>query len=78
MTVHHVIRESDQKQVCPYCGSSTRAKSWSSLFDSNSHYKVLQCGCGRKITMKMGFIGSGHDSWGLDKKVEEAVRSERK
>ncbi|MBI5881129.1 hypothetical protein HZB90_03295 [archaeon] len=48
------------------------------MLDSNSHYKVLQCGCGRKITMKMDFIGSGHDSWGLDRKIEEAVKSEKK
>ncbi len=73
--MHHIIRESDLKHACPYCGRSTQTRKWESSFDSNKHYKVLECMCGRKVSIRMPFSGSGHDDWGLDKKVEEAVKS---
>ena len=51
------------------------------MFDpSNSHYKTQQCLCGRKVTIKVDFIGSGHDSWskGLDMRIEEESKSLKK
>ncbi|MBN1544112.1 hypothetical protein JW898_01465 [Candidatus Woesearchaeota archaeon] len=79
MTVHHIMRESDQKNVCPYCGRKADPLKWESVFDhTNFHYKTHQCECGRRMTIKMSFSGSGHDSWNgvsgvkcLDKRIEE-------
>lgn len=71
MTAHHIIQESDQKNICPYCGN--KHLKWKSKFDGTSHYKEHVCSCGRKVTIKVPFMGSGHDSWSkdLDKRVEE-------
>ncbi len=73
MTVHHMISEAHTKDKCPYCGTNHPSQLWSSSFAYNDHYKVLNCSCGRRITIKMPFMGSGHDSWskGLDKKIAE-------
>jgi hypothetical protein len=81
MTVHHIIRERDLQRACPYCGRKTDASKWESLFDhSNFHYKTQDCICGRKVTVKVDFIGSGHDSWskGLDMRIEEESKSLKK
>ena len=67
------MREEDQERTCPYCGIDKVLK-WSNTFEGKSLYKVHKCGgCGRKVTVKMPFMGSGDDSWGkdLDKRVEE-------
>jgi hypothetical protein len=74
MTVHHIMRDADQQQVCPYCGRRTDGGKWESVFDnSNFHYKMHRCECGRKVTVKVDFMGSGHDCWskGLDRRIEE-------
>jgi len=80
MTVHHIISETDLKDVCPYCGRHNASMLWNSTFDNNVLYKELNCSCGRKVSVKMPFIGSGHDSWqkSIDKKVEEADAEFRK
>ncbi|MBW2971886.1 hypothetical protein KY359_02520 [Candidatus Woesearchaeota archaeon] len=81
MTVHHIIRESDQKHACPYCGRSTESRRWKSSFaTSNFHYKTHQCECGRNVTIKMSFMGSGHDSWtkDLDMRIEEVDSESQK
>jgi hypothetical protein len=80
MTVHHLISEADQRHSCPYCGKSVAALHWKSLFDfDNSHYKEFNCSCGRRMTIKVGFVGSGHDSWNsIEKKIMEADAQSRK
>ena len=82
MTVHHIIREKDQKNVCTYCGNSLISMDWDSAFEGDSLYKVLHCTCGRKVVVKMPFMGSGHDSWSkttnLDKKIEEVDSESQK
>ncbi len=77
MTFHHVICQEDQLKVCPYCGKTPDIKKFKSSFDgSNSHYKDMLCSCGKRISIKVPFAGSGHDSWNkkikdLDKRIEE-------
>ncbi|MFC1741525.1 hypothetical protein ACFL3V_03240 [Nanoarchaeota archaeon] len=77
MNSHHIICEDDLKRSCPYCGSSTTLRKWRSVFSTcNSHYKECDCKCGHKVSVKMPFMGSGHDSWNkdlknLDKRIEE-------
>lgn len=77
MTFHHIISEEDLTQVCPYCGKKPDPEDFSSEFDeTNFHYKELKCSCGKRLSIKMKFMGSGHDSWNkklrdLDCMVEE-------
>ncbi|MBW2997275.1 hypothetical protein KY349_02970 [Candidatus Woesearchaeota archaeon] len=73
MTVHHVMQEDEQKHVCAYCGKRTDPRKWMSTFEGTAHYKELKCTCGRKVTVKVPFMGSGDDSWGknLDNRVED-------
>ena len=77
MTFHHIISEDDQTQVCPYCGKTPDTGKFRSEFDeSNFHYKVLLCTCGKRLSIKLKSMGSGHDSWNkrfkdLDKRIEE-------
>jgi DNA-directed RNA polymerase subunit RPC12/RpoP len=80
MTVHHIITENDQKNTCPYCGKNIRSKRWKSVFDYNSLYKEVHCTCGKRVTIKMPFMGSGDDSWSknLDKRIEEVDSESQK
>ena len=77
MNVHQMIRENDQKHACPYCGKKA---DWKSRFDNNKHYKEFLCNCGRRVSIKMPFAGSGHDSWSknLDKRIEEVDSESQK
>jgi hypothetical protein len=61
------------------------AKDWKSVFDpTNSLYKECLCSCGNTVTVKMPFMGSGHDDWNkkveddLDKRIEEEDSKSRK
>ena len=74
MTVHHLMQEDEQKHICAYCGKRANPKKWKSRFDGDAHYKELKCTCGRKVTIRVPFMGSGDDSWSmdLDKRVKEA------
>lgn len=74
MSVHHLIRESNIKDVCPYCGRNVENKVWNSRFWLNTMYKELRCSCGHKLSVKMPFISSGDEkSKKLDEKIEECV-----
>ncbi len=74
MTFHHIIREDDQVRGCPYCGKKVSPKKWRSGFsDTNAHYKEFRCSCGKRLSIRMDFMGSGDDSWhrNLDRRIEE-------
>lgn len=77
MRNNNVSNGADSGCMCPYCGKDTDRKQWRSVFDSsNSHYKECSCSCGHKVTVRVPFIGSGHDDWNkrfrsLDKRIEE-------
>jgi len=63
MTIHHLVKESDIKENCIYCGKNLINKKWESKFEGDFHYKTIICECGREIITKVDFLGSGHDSW---------------
>lgn len=71
MTVHHLVREPDFVKQCPYCNREakpTHMHKWRSEFHWGIHYKTLVCNCGKELRVKVGFHGSGHDSWNKKKK----------
>ncbi len=80
MTVHHMIREKDQRHSCPYCGNDTEVPRWKSKFDNNMHYKELVCRCGHKVSIKMRYMSCGDDHWNkdLDKRIEEVDAKSKK
>ncbi len=59
----HIFKADDQKAQCGYCGEIFDKKFWQSHFESELHYKKFLCKCGKEVTIKVDFIGSGHDSW---------------
>jgi len=59
--VHHLIKERDQKDICPYCGVDLAKEEWNSVFHLNFHYKTTDCECGKVIRRKVDFLGSNHD-----------------
>ena len=70
MTSHHHIGQKDLKEKCPYCGSGLKKEDWRSEFEAFHHYKHNKCGCGKTVSIKVDFHGSGHDDWsGLEKKI---------
>ena len=60
---HHLVSEVDLKSFCIYCRQEILADRWKSEWHSETHYKTAQCSCGRTLHIKVGFDGSGHDSW---------------
>lgn len=74
--MHHLINEQNQKEICPYCKRNLDGKSWKSEFNSDHHYKTTMCGCGKTISIKMSFYGSGHDDW-QNKKLEDKIEQIR-
>lgn len=76
MTVHHLMTEESTLHICPQCFKTVPAN-WDSEFDHSATdimYKVFNCECGYKISMRANFDGSGDDTWNdnLDKKLQEA------
>lgn len=73
MTLHHVIDSSiidPLKQVCVYC-TEVSDTDWDSEFNGEHHYKVFECEhCHTKNFVEVEFQGSGHDGFGVEKKLE--------
>lgn len=73
MTLHHVIDSSiidPLKQVCIYC-TEISDTTWGSEFTGEHHYKVFVCDhCHAKNFVEVEFHGSGHDCFGIEKKVK--------
>lgn len=69
--MHHIIKEHDQIRMCPYCKREMK-KGWKSEFHLEFHYKVNRCYCGKKLKVKVNYIGDGNDDF--DKKVEKHFR----
>jgi len=67
----------DLTQVCPYCHKKVNIRKFRSRFDeTNFHYKRQLCSCGKELSIKVGFSGSGHDTWqerirNIDRLIEE-------
>ncbi len=60
---HHLVNEIDQKIQCIYCNSEAPLHEWRSEFESELHYKVFACRCGKSTRVRVKFHGSGHDNW---------------
>ena len=74
MCVHHLLKEEDLRVICPYCKESLKEKEWKSHFELEHHYKTTDCKCGKTISIKVDFHGSGNDEWNkksLEKVIEE-------
>jgi len=80
--VHHIVKDIHSKKVCTYCGTEFNGEAWDSEFESELHYKIIECPkCRKKNRIKVNFHGSGHDYWNgeskklrkesLEKKVEK-------
>ncbi|MBS1266773.1 MAG: hypothetical protein MAG795_00742 [Candidatus Woesearchaeota archaeon] len=62
----HLIK---QNMECLYC-SEEAEKRWVSEWNCEHHYKSFCCkNCGKKNFVRVNFQGSGHDSWGLEDKI---------
>ena len=73
MIDHHLIKSIEKDGNCIYCSEELDADEWKSSFASQSHYKCIVCSCGKKNCVRVGFIGTGHDTWsGLEKKIEKS------
>lgn len=73
--MHHIMKEEDQIRICPYCKAETK-NGWKSEFHLEFHYKISKCKCGKKLKLKVNYIGDGNDDF--DKKVEENFKKIRK
>jgi hypothetical protein len=66
------------KSICCYCGSEISQKPWESEFLADFHYKSITCNsCHKKITTKVNFLGSGHDSWDNTKVWTKQVNTKK-
>ena len=77
MTVHHLITEDHQLHSCIYCRAPVTDIRWQSEFDKTFHYKTTVCSCGKRLRVKVNFQGSGHDEWGIDKRVRQELEKIR-
>jgi len=74
---HHLMKEEDTERFCPYCSRSLRNVKFTSAFFGEKHYKHVNCGCGRHLSIKIkDFVGSGHDDW--DKRRIQKITIEDK
>jgi len=63
MSVHHLVKDAELMEACPYCNKGLPEAAWKSHWLSWKHYKTATCGCGKDIWLRVWFDGSGHDSW---------------
>ena len=73
---HHLFREDNLKIQCYHCGKTLNSKTWNSEFHKEFHYKSTTCECGRQLSVKVDFIGSGHDSWDKTNSWKKTVHEE--
>lgn len=73
--IHHLITEKHQRHICIYCRNP--ATNWQSEFYNAHHYKTSICSCGRKLSIRMDFMGSGHDEWNIEHKVNQELKKIR-
>jgi hypothetical protein len=65
---------------CRCCNNKLDKDKWFSEWDNNNHvdmhYKSIVCSCGKKMWVKLDFLGSGHDHIVEDdnSSIESAVR----
>jgi hypothetical protein len=75
---NQLTREIDQREKCLYCSNSLKNNKWYSLFLINHHYKETNCdGCGRRVSIKINFIGTGHDFWDPNSEFYKKFKSDK-
>jgi|GEM_PF-3600185 len=75
MVLHHIFNESDLTNFCPYCKKDLSNAQWKSSFHSSAHYKETTCGCGKCLSVRTEFHGSGHDSWDSNTNWRDTVEN---
>ena len=60
------------EKKCMYC-SKELDDDWKSEWESEIHYKVNTCSCGRKHWVSVSFIGSGHDKTMTEKESIDSI-----
>ena len=76
MGLHHIFTNDDVHTFCPYCKIEIPDKKWASVFESLTHYKMTTCGCGKSLSFKVGFHGSGHDQWKQPPTTSQKLQTE--
>ncbi|MBW2995537.1 hypothetical protein KY312_04230 [Candidatus Woesearchaeota archaeon] len=70
---HHLLKSSwhieGNKIICSYCREPVDLEDEHCI---ELHYKTTICKCGKKIIMKIPFLGSGHDNF-IKSKLEEKM-----
>ena len=72
-----VFKSTDFKQQCLYCGKQLQDRSWHSEHDANRHYKTTVCDCGKRLSLRVDFWGSGHDNWDQTWKQRTHIDNEK-
>ena len=73
---HHLVSEEGLKTFCLYCKTEVHPTCWTSEWDSEKHYKKCTCNsCGKDLTIRINFEGSGHDSWNGNKFKSKIVKT---
>jgi hypothetical protein len=72
--IHHLIKDDFSNRTCPYCFVDLNGDT-ESVWESELHYKEIDCQCGKRVRMKVDFAGSGHDNFDvIRREVEGAAR----
>lgn len=62
--VDTLFNRDNLKFQCYECRTDLKDNVWESEHDEQRHYKSTLCTCcGKKHSVKVDFLGSGHDSW---------------
>jgi hypothetical protein len=74
-TVFHSIQEDDLLDVCPYCKRDINPGDFRSEHHVFIHYKMLECDCGKRLSVKVDFESDGNDKWACEKTIEAKIRA---
>lgn len=84
MTKDHIITSEHQRNVCPYCRRDV-PEDWESEHLGNTHYKKVECECGKVLRLTVNFMGTGDDSFNkkekqtkLDDKIAKAEQENKR
>lgn len=79
MSAHHLLKETEIKNNCLYCGENFDPSSWETHHNMKRHYKINHCSsCHRTAKIEVDFEGSGHDSWSSPFKIKRKKKTKGK
>ncbi|RLE43950.1 hypothetical protein DRJ19_01640 [Candidatus Woesearchaeota archaeon] len=68
------VHQNGKGIACTYCNSCLEGAddiAIESHFEKGFHYKLIRCkGCGRLLTKRVDFCGSGHDNFCLEEMLK--------